>query len=96
MRPRRYVSPTPSLGTFASAAYQAVEQLDDLRTQADKRRAHRLARSLEAGYIWVNGSARHFWGVPFGGVKDSGIGREESLEELQSFTTLKSVNVLLG
>ena len=60
------------------------------------RRAHRLARSLEAGYIWVNGSARHFWGVPFGGVKDSGIGREESLEELQSFTTLKSVNVLLG
>jgi 2-formylbenzoate dehydrogenase len=63
---------------------------------ADVRRAHRLARSLEAGYIWVNGSARHFWGVPFGGVKDSGIGREESLEELQSFTTLKSVNVLLG
>jgi 2-formylbenzoate dehydrogenase len=63
---------------------------------SDVRRAHRLARSLEAGYIWVNGSARHFWGVPFGGVKDSGIGREESLEELQSFTTLKSVNVLLG
>jgi 2-formylbenzoate dehydrogenase len=48
------------------------------------------------GYVWVNGSARHFWGVPFGGVKDSGIGREESLEELQSFTTLKTVNVLLG
>jgi 2-formylbenzoate dehydrogenase len=63
---------------------------------SDVRRAHRLARDIEAGYVWVNGSARHFWGVPFGGVKDSGIGREESLEELQSFTTLKAVNVLLG
>jgi 2-formylbenzoate dehydrogenase len=63
---------------------------------SDVRRAHRLARNIEAGYVWVNGSARHFWGVPFGGVKDSGIGREESLEELQSFTTLKAVNVLLG
>jgi 2-formylbenzoate dehydrogenase len=28
----------------------------------DVRRAHRVARGLEAGYIWINGSARHFWG----------------------------------
>jgi 2-formylbenzoate dehydrogenase len=61
----------------------------------DIRRAHRVARELQAGYVWINGSARHFWGVPFGGFKDSGIGREESLEELQSFAQVKTVNVLL-
>lgn len=61
----------------------------------DLRRAHRLARDVEAGYVWVNGSSRHFWGMPFGGVKSSGIGREESIEELLSYTQLKSINVFL-
>jgi 2-formylbenzoate dehydrogenase len=62
---------------------------------SDLRTAHRVARELEAGYVWINGSSRHFWGLPFGGVKSSGVGREESLEELLSFTQLKTVNVLL-
>lgn len=57
--------------------------------------AHRTIRDLEAGYIWVNGSSRHFWGVPFGGMKSSGVGREESIEELLSFTQTKAVHVLL-
>ncbi|KPN45724.1 aldehyde dehydrogenase [Mycobacterium intracellulare subsp. chimaera] len=57
--------------------------------------AHSLASQLDAGYIWVNGSSRHFWGVPFGGFKNSGIGREDSLEELVSFSQTKAVNVLL-
>lgn len=57
--------------------------------------AHSLAHRLEAGYVWVNGSSRHFWGVPFGGVKNSGVGREDSLEELVSFTQIQAVNVLL-
>jgi hypothetical protein len=50
----------------------------------DVRRAHRVARGLEAGYIWINGSARHFWGGAFGGFKDSGAGREERTAELHS------------
>lgn len=62
---------------------------------SDVRGAHRVARELDAGYVWVNGSSRHFLGVPFGGVKGSGIGREASLEELLSYTRIKSVNVLL-
>jgi 2-formylbenzoate dehydrogenase len=62
----------------------------------DVRRAHRVARELAAGYIWINGSSRHFAGVPFGGVKHSGVGREESLEELLSYTQLKTLNVMLG
>lgn len=62
----------------------------------DVARAHRLARAVQAGYVWVNTSSRHFVGLLFGGVKDSGIGREESLEELHSFTQTKAVTVYLG
>ena len=54
-----------------------------------------LTDRVEAGYVWVNGSSRHFWGVPFGGTKSSGIGREESVEELISYTELKAVNLLV-
>ncbi|WP_224404041.1 aldehyde dehydrogenase family protein [Pseudonocardia sp. ICBG1034] len=54
-----------------------------------------LADRLEAGYVWINGSSRHFWGMPFGGTKSSGVGREESVEELLSYTELKAVNVLV-
>jgi 2-formylbenzoate dehydrogenase len=54
-----------------------------------------LADRVEAGYVWVNGSSRHFWGMPFGGTKSSGIGREECVEELLSYTEIKAVNVLV-
>jgi len=54
-----------------------------------------LADRIQAGYVWINGSSRHFWGVPFGGTKSSGTGREESVEELLSYTELKAVNVLV-
>lgn len=59
----------------------------------DVRRAHRVAHALHAGFIWVNDTSRHFTGMPFGGYKASGVGREESLEELLGFTQLKSINV---
>jgi 2-formylbenzoate dehydrogenase len=62
---------------------------------SDVVRAHRMAHELEAGYVWINGSARHFPGVPFGGVKGSGIGREESREELESYAEIKAINVML-
>lgn len=61
----------------------------------DIRRAHRVARSLEAGYVWINGAGPHFQGVPYGGWKNSGVGREESIEELLSYAQSKSVNVML-
>lgn len=56
--------------------------------------AIRVARNVEAGYVWVNGVSTHFFGVPFGGVKQSGVGREESIEEVESYTQIKSVNFL--
>jgi acyl-CoA reductase-like NAD-dependent aldehyde dehydrogenase len=61
----------------------------------DVSKAHRLARAVEAGYVWVNTASRHFVGLPFGGVKDSGLSREESVEELHSFTQTKAVTVRL-
>jgi betaine-aldehyde dehydrogenase len=61
----------------------------------DLDRAHRLASRVEAGYIWVNGASTHHVGVPFGGVKQSGLGREESIEELYACTQIKNINVSL-
>lgn len=56
--------------------------------------AMRVIPRLEAGFVWVNGAGEHFQGLPFGGYKSSGLGREESLEELLSYTQLKSVSIL--
>ena len=61
----------------------------------DLDRAHRLASRVEAGYIWINGASTHYVGVPFGGYKQSGMGREESIEELLACTQIKNVNVTL-
>jgi betaine-aldehyde dehydrogenase len=61
----------------------------------DLDRAHRLASKVEAGYVWINGASTHHVGVPFGGYKQSGMGREESLEELLACTQIKNVNVTL-
>jgi betaine-aldehyde dehydrogenase len=58
----------------------------------DLKQAHRAVRRIEAGFVWVNQTGRHYLGVPFGGSKHSGLGREECLEELFEFTELKSVN----
>ncbi|HEV7965124.1 MAG TPA: aldehyde dehydrogenase family protein [Actinoplanes sp.] len=60
---------------------------------SDLGRAHRVAARFEAGYVWVNGTSRHFPGLPYGGYKASGVGREECLDELLSFTQTKSVTV---
>jgi betaine-aldehyde dehydrogenase len=57
--------------------------------------AHRAAARIEAGYIWINNTSLHFVGVPFGGFKQSGIGREESIDELLAFTQQKNVNITL-
>ena len=57
--------------------------------------ALRMAHRIEAGYIWVNGVGTHFRGVPYGGLKNSGIGREEGLEEMLSYTEIKVINILV-
>jgi betaine-aldehyde dehydrogenase len=61
----------------------------------DVKTAHRFARDVEAGYVWINGVGQRFQGAPFGGFKQSGIGRENSIEEIYSYMQLKNVNVSL-
>jgi len=56
-------------------------------------RALRLAGRVEAGYVWINEVGKHFAGTNFGGYKQSGIGREEGLEELLAFTQQKNIHV---
>jgi betaine-aldehyde dehydrogenase len=58
--------------------------------------AHRMAAEVQAGYVWVNHTSQHFPGAPFGGYKQSGIGREECLGELLSFTQEKNIHIRLG
>ena len=60
---------------------------------ADLGTAHRFARDIEAGYVWVNDAQKHFPGAAYGGFKDSGVGREEGFEELVSYTQVKNVNI---
>lgn len=58
-------------------------------------RAHRVAERLDAGIVWINDWAMLDPAVPFGGVKDSGFGREYGPEALDAYTTTKSVVVSL-
>ena len=54
-------------------------------------RAHRVAAKLESGIVWVNCWLLRDLRTPFGGVKDSGIGREGGFEALKFFTEEKNV-----
>jgi len=62
----------------------------------DIQRAHRVVAELEAGTCWINNYNITPIEMPFGGVKQSGIGRENSLAALEHYTQLKSVYVELG
>jgi betaine-aldehyde dehydrogenase len=53
------------------------------------------ARRIRSGYIWINGTSGHHKGMPFGGFKNSGIGREEGIEELLSYTEEKAIHIML-
>ena len=58
----------------------------------DLKQAMETAERIEAGYVWINSSGRYL-GAPYGGWKQSGIGQEECLEELLSYTRVKNVNL---
>ena len=53
--------------------------------------AHRLARRIDAGQVYINEYFAGGIAVPFGGNKRSGFGREKGLEALRSYSKLKSV-----
>jgi betaine-aldehyde dehydrogenase len=58
---------------------------------ADYRRAWRVARGLEAGTVWINTYKQLSISTPFGGFKDSGIGREKGISGLRLYQQAKSL-----
>jgi aminomuconate-semialdehyde/2-hydroxymuconate-6-semialdehyde dehydrogenase len=61
----------------------------------DLSRAHRVAASIDAGTVWINCWLVRDLRVPFGGMKESGVGREGGFESLNFFTEAKNVCVKL-
>jgi len=61
----------------------------------DLQRAHRVAAAIDSGTVWVNCWLLRDLRVPFGGMKDSGVGREGGFESLNFFTEAKNVCVKL-
>ena len=63
---------------------------------SDLSTAHDAAARLEYGMVSVNEYPQTFPQTPFGGVKESGLGREQGTEAIREYTTSKTVNVNLG
>jgi aldehyde dehydrogenase len=61
----------------------------------DLSQAHEIARALETGVVWVNRYYNLQIGIPVGGYKQSGFGREMALDILQHYTITKSVIINL-
>jgi aldehyde dehydrogenase (NAD(P)+) len=62
----------------------------------DIERAHRVASDIEAGMVWINSSNDSDFRVPFGGVKQSGIGRELGEAGMEAYSQTKAVHVNMG
>ena len=57
----------------------------------DVSRAHRVARALEAGTVWINMYRAMAPQSPFGGYKESGIGRQNGIDAIREYVQTKSV-----
>lgn len=62
----------------------------------DVKRAHRVAHALEAGMVWINSQNVRHLPTPFGGMKQSGIGRDGGTYSFEFFTEVKNIAVALG
>lgn len=93
--------PVATLLPFESAA-EAVELANSTRYglaaslwTRDLSRAHRVSAQLHSGIVWVNCWMLRDLRTPFGGVKESGLGREGGMDALRFFTEPKNVCVKL-
>jgi acyl-CoA reductase-like NAD-dependent aldehyde dehydrogenase len=89
--------PVVTLTRFGDEA-EAVAFANDVRYglaatvwTADGARGHRVAQRIRSGAVGINTPFIAFPGVPFGGFKESGYGREQSLEALDLYTETKAV-----
>ena len=59
-------------------------------------KAQRVANKLKLGTVWINDFHPYFAQAPWGGYKQSGVGRENGISTLSHYTRIKSVQVELG
>jgi aldehyde dehydrogenase (NAD+) len=62
----------------------------------DLARAHRMIRRLRAGSVWVNNYRKTNYVAPFGGFKESGIGRENGFHAIEEYTEVKTAWIDTG
>jgi len=108
VRPTMRIYKEEVFGPFAVVASfdtedEAVEQANDTTYglgsavfTRDLTRAHRVARRIEAGMVWVNSSNDSHYQIPFGGVKQSGVGRELGEAGLAAYSNVKAVHINMG
>jgi acyl-CoA reductase-like NAD-dependent aldehyde dehydrogenase len=89
--------PVLSVMSFADEA-EAIKLANDVEYGLvagiftnDLGRAHRFARDVDAGQIYINEWFAQGYGTPFGGYKQSGIGREKGMEAIREYTQTKNV-----
>jgi len=63
---------------------------------SDLSRAHRISAKIQSGIVWINCWMVRDLRTPFGGVKNSGVGREGGLEALRFFTETKNVCIKIS
>ena len=60
---------------------------------SDIQRAQRMANALETGIVWINTWLQRDLRTPFGGMKQSGYGREGGMDALKFFTESKTISI---
>ncbi|MBS0235650.1 MAG: aldehyde dehydrogenase [Proteobacteria bacterium] len=87
----RFKEPDEAIGIANDTSYGLAAGL----WTKDVTLAHRAARELRAGLVWINGWDACDITMPFGGFKQSGFGRDRSLHALHKYADLKSVSITL-
>lgn len=94
--------PVVTVHPFSDAA-EAVDTANQVRYglaasvwTRDLQQAHRVSAALDTGMVWVNCWLLRDLRVPFGGVKDSGVGREGGRHSLEFFSESQNICIQLG
>jgi succinate-semialdehyde dehydrogenase / glutarate-semialdehyde dehydrogenase len=91
------------VATRFSSTEEAIELANDVRYglagyvwSGDLTKAHEVAQSIETGMVWINSQNVRDLRMPFGGSKDSGIGREGGHYSFEFYCELETIHVALG
>ena len=91
------------VATRFKSTQEAIELANDVRYglagyvwSGDLPKAHNVAQSIDTGMVWINSQNVRDLRMPFGGTKDSGIGREGGHYSFEFYCELETIHVALG